>query len=176
MEFVAELVDRPEPVASDRRPHPAGSRRADGRRSIPSPASGARSSCTRATARRSGRCLPVESSRSWTCSNATCSRARPCISDDDEEVFAYASEVMSELLAIHPFREGNGRTAFIVGNLDAHAERPAPARRRTNGATTRTATSPPAKQAGSTRTTRRSPSCSPSGKRRPPSAGRKRHG
>jgi cell filamentation protein len=24
---------------------------------------------------------------------------------------------MNELLAIHPFREGNGRTAFIVGNL-----------------------------------------------------------
>jgi fido (protein-threonine AMPylation protein) len=25
--------------------------------------------------------------------------------------------VMCELLALHPFREGNGRTAFIVGNL-----------------------------------------------------------
>jgi cell filamentation protein len=41
----------------------------------------------------------------------------PVVSQDDEEVFAYASEVMSELLALHPFREGNGRTAFIVGNL-----------------------------------------------------------
>lgn len=41
----------------------------------------------------------------------------PVITDDDAEVFAYASEVMGEILAIHPFREGNGRTAFIVGNL-----------------------------------------------------------
>lgn len=41
----------------------------------------------------------------------------PVISDEDQEVFDYASEVMNELLAIHPFREGNGRTAFIVGNL-----------------------------------------------------------
>lgn len=41
----------------------------------------------------------------------------PVISDDDDEVFAYASEVMNELLAIHPFREGNGRTAFILGDL-----------------------------------------------------------
>jgi len=41
----------------------------------------------------------------------------PIISHDNIEVFAFASEVMSELLAIHPFREGNGRTAFIVGNL-----------------------------------------------------------
>lgn len=41
----------------------------------------------------------------------------PLISSDDGEVFAFASEVMNELLAIHPFREGNGRTAFIVANL-----------------------------------------------------------
>ncbi len=41
----------------------------------------------------------------------------PLLSDDDNEVFAYVSEVMNELLAIHPFREGNGRTEFIVGNL-----------------------------------------------------------
>jgi len=41
----------------------------------------------------------------------------PVVSEDDEEVFAFASEVMNELIAIHPFREGNGRTAFIVGNL-----------------------------------------------------------
>lgn len=41
----------------------------------------------------------------------------PVIADNDSEVFAYASEVMNELLAIHPFREGNGRTAFILGNL-----------------------------------------------------------
>ncbi len=41
----------------------------------------------------------------------------PVISEDDEEVFAYVSEVMCELLALHPFREGNGRAAFILGNL-----------------------------------------------------------
>jgi cell filamentation protein len=41
----------------------------------------------------------------------------PIISADDQEVFAYASETMNELLAIHPFREGNGRVAFIIGNL-----------------------------------------------------------
>jgi cell filamentation protein len=41
----------------------------------------------------------------------------PVISEEDTEVFAYAGEVMNELIAIHPFREGNGRTAFILGNL-----------------------------------------------------------
>jgi len=41
----------------------------------------------------------------------------PLISSNDAEVFAYVSEVMNELLAIHPFREGNGRTAFITANL-----------------------------------------------------------
>jgi cell filamentation protein len=41
----------------------------------------------------------------------------PLISDEDNRVLAHASEVMNELLAIHPFREGNGRTAFILGNL-----------------------------------------------------------
>jgi cell filamentation protein len=41
----------------------------------------------------------------------------PLIVEDDEKVFVYASEVMNEILAIHPFREGNGRTAFIVANL-----------------------------------------------------------
>jgi cell filamentation protein len=41
----------------------------------------------------------------------------PVVSDIDDEVFAFASEVMNEFLAIHPFREGNGRTAFILGNL-----------------------------------------------------------
>jgi cell filamentation protein len=41
----------------------------------------------------------------------------PFVSDDDEKVFGYVSEVMGEFLAIHPFREGNGRTAFILGNL-----------------------------------------------------------
>lgn len=41
----------------------------------------------------------------------------PFLSETDDEVFAFASELMNELLAIHPFREGNGRTAFILGNL-----------------------------------------------------------
>ena len=41
----------------------------------------------------------------------------PLLSEDDDEVFSYASEVMNEILAVHPFREGNGRTAFIIGNL-----------------------------------------------------------
>ncbi|CAN7565742.1 Fic/DOC family protein [Variovorax sp. LjRoot178] len=41
----------------------------------------------------------------------------PLISPDNTEVFSYVGEVMGEFLAIHPFREGNGRTAFIVGNL-----------------------------------------------------------
>jgi cell filamentation protein len=41
----------------------------------------------------------------------------PFLSERDEDVFLYTSEVMNEVLAIHPFREGNGRTAFILGNL-----------------------------------------------------------
>ena len=41
----------------------------------------------------------------------------PVIEDDDDAVLAYASEVMCELLALHPFREGNGRTAFVLCNL-----------------------------------------------------------
>ena len=41
----------------------------------------------------------------------------PLISEDDEAVFLYVSEVMNEILAIHPFREGNGRLAFVVGNF-----------------------------------------------------------
>jgi cell filamentation protein len=41
----------------------------------------------------------------------------PLLSANDGEVFGYVAEVMCELLALHPFREGNGRTAFIVGNL-----------------------------------------------------------
>ncbi len=41
----------------------------------------------------------------------------PFVSADDSEVFSFASQLMNEFLAIHPFREGNGRTAFILGNL-----------------------------------------------------------
>ena len=41
----------------------------------------------------------------------------PVIAADDTEVIAFAAEVMGEFIAIHPFREGNGRAAFILGNL-----------------------------------------------------------
>jgi cell filamentation protein len=41
----------------------------------------------------------------------------PLISENDYEVFDYTSEVMNHVLAMHPFREGNGRSAFIIGNL-----------------------------------------------------------
>lgn len=44
-------------------------------------------------------------------------RRSPLITEDDAELFDYASEVMNEILALHPFREGNGRTAFIIANL-----------------------------------------------------------
>ena len=41
----------------------------------------------------------------------------PLVSADNEAVFRYAAEVMGEFIAIHPFREGNGRMAFVLGNL-----------------------------------------------------------
>ena len=41
----------------------------------------------------------------------------PLISDDNDAVFRYTAEVMGDFIAIHPFREGNGRTAFVLGNL-----------------------------------------------------------
>lgn len=41
----------------------------------------------------------------------------PFLSEDDSQVFEFVSEVMGELIAVHPFREGNGRVAFIAGNL-----------------------------------------------------------
>lgn len=41
----------------------------------------------------------------------------PLISTDNDAVFRYTAEVMGEFIAIHPFREGNGRTAFLLGNL-----------------------------------------------------------
>jgi cell filamentation protein len=41
----------------------------------------------------------------------------PVLAENDEDVFRYVGEVMCEMLALHPFREGNGRTAFIIGNL-----------------------------------------------------------
>ena len=39
------------------------------------------------------------------------------ISDEDTAIIAFAAEVLGEFIAIHPFREGNGRAAFILGNL-----------------------------------------------------------
>ena len=44
-------------------------------------------------------------------------RRSPLISDDNDAVFRYTAEVMGECISIHPFREGNGRTAFVLGNL-----------------------------------------------------------
>ncbi|MFN7542241.1 MAG: Fic family protein [Acidobacteriota bacterium] len=41
----------------------------------------------------------------------------PFIANDNESVYSFLSEVMNEFIAIHPFREGNGRTAFILGDL-----------------------------------------------------------
>jgi cell filamentation protein len=41
----------------------------------------------------------------------------PFRSELNSEVYLFASELMNEFLAIHPFREGNGRTAFMLGNL-----------------------------------------------------------
>lgn len=41
----------------------------------------------------------------------------PFVSDHEDEVFLFVSELLNEFLAIHPFREGNGRTAFLLGNL-----------------------------------------------------------
>jgi cell filamentation protein len=41
----------------------------------------------------------------------------PFQSEINDEVFEFMAKLMMELIAIHPFREGNGRTAFIVGDL-----------------------------------------------------------
>jgi len=41
----------------------------------------------------------------------------PFFSENDDDVFGFVAEVMCELLALHPFREGNGRTVFTIGNL-----------------------------------------------------------
>ena len=41
----------------------------------------------------------------------------PFISADPEQVYSFCSELMNEFLAVHPFREGNGRAAFIIGNM-----------------------------------------------------------
>ncbi len=41
----------------------------------------------------------------------------PLISEDDQVIIDYISELMIEFLTIHPFREGNGRMAFILASL-----------------------------------------------------------
>lgn len=41
----------------------------------------------------------------------------PFLSEDDDELFSFVGEFMGEFLALHPFREGNGRTAFILAEM-----------------------------------------------------------
>jgi cell filamentation protein len=41
----------------------------------------------------------------------------PLISDDNDAVLDFAARFMGDYLAIHPFREGNGRSAFILSEL-----------------------------------------------------------
>ena len=41
----------------------------------------------------------------------------PFLNEDDHEVLAFAAQFMGDFLALHPFREGNGRTAFILTDL-----------------------------------------------------------
>ena len=41
----------------------------------------------------------------------------PLLNADNDSIYDFCSEAMNELLAIHPFREGNGRAAFILGNF-----------------------------------------------------------
>lgn len=41
----------------------------------------------------------------------------PFICDDDDAVINFLARFLGEYLALHPFREGNGRSAFIIGDL-----------------------------------------------------------
>ena len=41
----------------------------------------------------------------------------PFISTDDREVCEFVAKLMGEYIALHPFREGNGRSAFILTDL-----------------------------------------------------------
>jgi cell filamentation protein len=41
----------------------------------------------------------------------------PFYAGDKDALCSFAAELMNEVLAIHPFREGNGRTARILGSL-----------------------------------------------------------
>jgi cell filamentation protein len=49
--------------------------------------------------------------------NRTLLARTPFQSEMNSEIYLFVSEIMIEFLAIHPFREGNGRTAFMIGNL-----------------------------------------------------------
>lgn len=41
----------------------------------------------------------------------------PFLSEDDDAVIAFLARFLNDYLALHPFREGNGRSAFILGDL-----------------------------------------------------------
>jgi cell filamentation protein len=41
----------------------------------------------------------------------------PLLSEDDDTVIAFLARFLCDYLALHPFREGNGRSAFILGDL-----------------------------------------------------------
>ena len=41
----------------------------------------------------------------------------PIYEGDRDALCRFAAELMNEILAIHPFREGNGRAARVVGSL-----------------------------------------------------------
>lgn len=41
----------------------------------------------------------------------------PFISDNDDAVLEFAARVLGEYIAIHPFREGNGRSAFLIAEI-----------------------------------------------------------
>lgn len=44
-------------------------------------------------------------------------KATPFLSDDPAAVLATTARIMGEYLALHPFREGNGRSAFLLGEI-----------------------------------------------------------
>jgi cell filamentation protein len=41
----------------------------------------------------------------------------PFLSEEPEEVLAFTAQLMGDYLTLHPFREGNGRSAFILSEL-----------------------------------------------------------
>jgi cell filamentation protein len=41
----------------------------------------------------------------------------PFISNDDDAVLGFVARLLGDYLALHPFREGNGRSAFILSEL-----------------------------------------------------------